>query len=149
MTTRSWLVSQMKSDATLLSLLGTVEGVTADKRIVSSGSIGIPGTTNVQIQRPFVIARANLSGVALAGADRRYLSEPWLLWAHDEPGSYAAKIEPILERLRVLFDRRESTDMGDGQWLIRCDWESGSPDLYDDGLQTATRYASFRLVTRR
>lgn len=152
MSTRSWIVGQLKGDVGaggIIPLLGTVDGVTAETRIVSAGAIGIPGTPNADIKRPFIVVRANLSGVALSGADRRYPSEPWLIWVHDSPGSYEAHIAPTLARIAALFDRREQIDMGDGQWLIHCAWEGDSPDLFDDALGTGTRYASLRLVTKR
>jgi len=145
---RSWIVNRLRGDATFTGILGTVEGVAPAGRIVSSGSIGIPGTTNAEIKRPFVVVRANLAGRALSGADKRYPAQPWMLWMHDSPGSYEANIAPLLRRAAVLLDGQPSVDMGDGEWLISCAWEVDSPDLYDDGLGTATRYSSYRLVTR-
>lgn len=146
---RAWIVSTLKADPTLVSLLGTVDDVTGDKRIISSGAAGVPGSTGVEIAKPFVIVRAGDSARALIGLDGNTNAETYLIWAHDRPGSYESVIGPALLRIRALLDRREGIYVSPTVRVTCCTWEGDSADLLDDGFGTATRYGSYRAIVRR
>jgi hypothetical protein len=146
---RGWIVNVLRADSTLVSLLGTVDGVTGDKRIISAGAAGVPGSPGVEIAKPFVIIRAGDSSRALNGLDGSTNAETYLVWAHDRPGSYEAVIGPALLRIRALLDRREGINVSPTIRVTCCTWEGDSADLLDDGFGTATRYGSYRAIVRR
>lgn len=91
----------------------------------------------------FLIIRWDPTAAAFGvhGTDR------FTVWAHDKQKDYG-RIAACLNRLRVLVPAQEHLRGDDGWILTTAKWLGESPDLYDGGYETCTRYADFQGVSR-
>jgi len=107
--------------------------------VVSAGVLA--GDVDTPQQRPFLNLRW---GTTLPGLDivsRRTL----VIWVHDEPNDYSARVDSILVQLRTVLASLVGQDNGTGH-VVGVEWTGDSDDLVDDGHGTITRTASFLLV---
>ena len=93
--------------------------------------------------RPFVIMRWGIKTSTFDIHGPQSLD----IWAHDDRGDYS-RIDSILHRAEVLLLNAAHLVGDDGYTLTSAEFVSCSEDLYDDGYQTITRYATFRVVSR-
>lgn len=92
-------------------------------------------------ERPFLQLRWGRNDVGLDVVTRRNL----VIWVHDQPGDYSARIDPILYRLRFLIPSLVGQSDGTS-YMQGAEWTGDSEDLADDGHRTITRNTSFSLV---
>lgn len=107
-----------------------------------------------------VVASGVLSGDMDTPAERPFLNLRWgqvnpgmdvvnisnlVIWVHDSPGDYEARINLILLRLREVITDLVGVQHTTG-WLTAAEWSGDSGDLFDDGHGTITRTTSFTLV---
>lgn len=69
------------------------------------------------------------------------------VYVHDDQGSFDARINPIIVRLKAVLALAAGINSPTlGASIIACDWMEDGPDTYDDGYRTAVRYTQFRVV---
>ena len=69
------------------------------------------------------------------------------IWVHDEPGDYT-RINVLLEWIKATLTAMIHVSGSDGSIVTQVDWTGDSPDLFDDGWNTITRNATFRIISR-
>jgi hypothetical protein len=91
----------------------------------------------------FAVVRWDLTTAAFktTGTDRASI------WLHDKQKDYG-RINDGLNRLRELLTEAVHRQGGDGWSLTVAEWNGESPDLFDPGYGTLTRYADFTVVSR-
>lgn len=92
--------------------------------------------------RPFAVLNWGASDPAAGGLSARFLD----VWVYDEPGSYAAVVNPALARIRQILCVEKFDYTYGGQHFATATWRGDSPNLYDDIFKCVTRYASFSVV---
>lgn len=124
-----------------------------DRASGSPGALGALGVTYVGTSTgpdnpgtPFVVLRWGLED--MAGSPTGARGAVFLdVWAHDDTGDYG-RIDAILDRCRAILLPLTHLAGADGYTLTAVNYLGKSGDLYDDGFQTATRYATYRLAMR-
>jgi hypothetical protein len=91
-------------------------------------------------ETPFVVLAMGAVTPALASVRRGGLS----VWVHDDRGSYV-RIDSILDIVEKRLLSYVHRTFGDAELMV-VEFEGRSDDLEDDGLRTATRNSSFRIV---
>jgi hypothetical protein len=99
------------------------------------------GNVDTPTMRPFLNLRWGVTTPGLATVNKRIL----VVWAHDRPGDYTVRIDPIIVRLRTVLGSLVGVSNGLGH-VVDVEWTGDSEDLVDDGHGTITRTASFNLV---
>jgi hypothetical protein len=126
---RKWVWERLVASASLKALV-------PEERIFGAGSVvGDPSV------KPFLVVTfgpktdsLNDGGASVAHA------QLMLIWAYDDPGSYAA-IDNIQGLVRdALVGQVEEPS------AICCEWQGESGDLADDTYSAIARNSSFRLV---
>lgn len=118
--------------------------ITADPQLQSLGVVSgavLAGDIDTPQQRPFLNLRWGGVTPGIGPVNRGTL----VVWVHDEPGDYEARINPILLRLRGIITELAAAQHTAG-WLSVAEWTGDSDDLSDDGHGTITRNASFNLI---
>ena len=69
------------------------------------------------------------------------------VWVHDKDRDYT-RIGQALERLKTILTDAVHVSGEDGWVLTTAEWRGESPDLYDGGYETVTRFAEFDVVSR-
>lgn len=89
---------------------------------------------------PFLTLRWGNIAKGVGPSKRQYLD----VWAHDRNKDYV-RIDNILLRVEKLFSAVGASNADEG-WITQIDWQSGSPDLRDDGYDTVTRNSTFLVI---
>lgn len=147
---RGWLVDRIKLDDPITSKLDPDGGnpVVGRSKVISAGSAGFPG--GAELQAPFIVVRAMPTQPALAGLGAVKIDiMPYLVWVHDQQGSFEDVIGSVLFRLRTVLHVDLPIRMQSGEVLMESRWEGDSNDLFDDTFSTATRYSQWRLTAKR
>jgi hypothetical protein len=92
---------------------------------------------------PFIMHRWEETAVAFGLVG----TETVTIWVHDKPGDYS-QINAIIAWMKTALTSMVHVDGGDGYIVTCVDWTGESGDLWDDGWETITRNASFRVVSR-
>ena len=107
--------------------------------VVSAGVLA--GDVDTPQVKPWLNLRWSITSPGLAHVTRRGL----VIWVHDQPGDYEARIDPIIRQLKVVLTALEGVAHPYG-YLTTVEWTGDSEDLVDDGHGTITRTTSFSLV---
>ncbi len=125
MTMRQSIFQALDGDVTLRDIL------TGDGRIYESGAV------SSETRSPFLTVRwLEDSFPGTSGGGFRLMS----VWGHHRSGSYVL-IDQALQRVSELLDGYTEAGM-----VSLVEWVGNSPDLFDDGLNTNTRHADFRVL---
>lgn len=125
---RSLIRSTILADASLVSL-----------GVVSAGVLA--GDVDTPQSRPFLNLRWSGTTPGLDTVVKRDL----VIWVHDQPGDYEAKVDPIIRRLRTLLPSLAGVVHPYG-YLTVVEWNGDSEDLVDDGHGTIARTTTFTIV---
>ena len=118
--------------------------ITSDPELQSLGVVSegvLSGDVDTPEQRPFL----NLRWGSVAPGMDVVNTSTLVIWVHDEPNDYEAKVNPILLRLRVIITGLVGVQHSTG-WLTMAQWNGDSEDLVDDGHGTITRNTAFTLI---
>jgi hypothetical protein len=141
---RRWIVERLKLDNEMMTDLGEGDPVLGRQKVFAAGAAGLPGMPDTS--PPFIVVRALPFLPALSPS--RVQTMPYLIWVHDQQGSFEAIIGPVLSRLRAVLPTDLPIKTVDGAVIMNCVWEADSADLFDQGFETATRYGQYRLTVR-
>ena len=132
---REWVIGMMAGDALLTDHVPR-------SRMYSTGAIG--RGLEISPDRPFIVVRANgYAAVAVPGVQQ----QQYTIYVHDDQGSCLPHIDPVLLRVRALFEQRGGYKYGD-LWVTDSAWLGEGPDLYDDMFKTTVKFADVRAVWR-
>lgn len=70
------------------------------------------------------------------------------VWFHDVDRDYGA-IQDAMELVKIVLEEAVHVPGADGVTLTTCKWDEDSPDLFDDGYKTVTKYSVFTVCARR
>lgn len=135
MAARAALRSLIGTDAQM-NMLGIEEEV-----IFSSNATDTPDRS-----RMFVVIRWDEISRS-AGGLSVHLASVWFHTPQEIEIDYG-KIDLALLRLRELMDEVEQRTGADGWVLVAASWSGSSPDGFDDGYNSVTRYAQYRCSCR-
>jgi hypothetical protein len=132
---REWVIDRMADDIQLSSHVPR-------SRMYSSGAVG--RGMEISPDRPFIVVRANGYTVAPVPGVKQQM---YTIYVHDDQGSMLQHIDPVLLRVRALFEKGGGYHF-DSIWITDSDWLGEGPDLYDDMFKTTVKYADVRAVWR-
>lgn len=129
---RDWLYQKVSGFAGVTSHVPSA-------RIYSAGSAGLQANT----PRPFAVVKMQLESAGVGRVTR----QTFQVWFHDAPGSVVAHIDPCILALKQGFaGLTMPVLLPGGRAVVAVDWIDNSPDFFDDGFGTITRYGTYQLV---
>jgi hypothetical protein len=142
---RQWVVQKICLDVPIMTSLGEGNAAAGAAKVFSAGAAGLPGTPD--LLPPFLVVRALPANPALPGTNVEQI--PYLLWVHDQQGSFEDVIGTVLFRLKQILPTQTPQKLQTGEVVMECVWQGDSGDQFDDGFGTATRYGQYQITARR
>jgi hypothetical protein len=142
---RQWVVQKINLDVPIMTSLGEGDPTKGSAKVFSAGAAGLPGTPD--LLPPFLVVRALPVQPALPGTSVEQI--PYLLWVHDQQGSFEDVIGTVLFRLKQILPTKTPQKLQSGEVIMECAWQGDSGDLFDDGFGTATRYGQYQVTAKR
>lgn len=138
---RRWIFSEVK--------LALANAGMPDVPVLEPSSLGLGDSASPA--RPFVVLRSGLrASEPIPGLRDKMSRWPYMVWAHDDPGSYL-RVDQMLEAVRGRLGSLSYpiTAETDGLRILEMIWNDDSEDLQDDGFKTAVRWSSYTAMTRK
>lgn len=142
---RQWIVQTINLDVPIMTALGEGDPAAGAGKVLSAGAAGLPGMPD--LLPPFIVVRALPAQPALVGTTVEQI--PYLVWVHDQQGSFEDVIGAVLFRLKQVLPTKNPQRLQSGEVIMECVWQGDSGDQFDDGFGTATRYGQYQVTARR
>jgi hypothetical protein len=142
---RQWVVQKINLDTQIMTAVGDGDPAVGPSKVFSAGAAGLPGTPN--LLPPFIVVRALPAQPALPGTNMEQI--PYLIWVHDQQGSFEDVIGTVLFRLKQILPTKTPQRLQSGEVIVECVWQGDSGDQFDEGFGTATRYGQYQVTARR
>lgn len=130
----------MTARAALFSLLdgdGTLRGLGVET-VYPTNAVDTPA------EQCFIVIRWDTRDQQFGGTG----TQGCTVWAHDRDRDYA-RIDQVLARVEDLLASTIHRAGEDGWTLTQADYRGQSPDLFDSGYDTCTRWSEFQIAARR
>lgn len=141
---RQWVVETIKLDPAIMTALGEGDPAAGPSKVFSAGAAGLPGAP--ELLPPFIVVRALTAQLGLAGTSVQQV--PYLIWVHDQQGSFEDVIGTVLTRLRAILPTQVPRRLQSGEVIMEVVWQGDSGDAFDDGFNTATRYGQYQITAK-
>jgi hypothetical protein len=138
------VVDQIKLDTAIMTALGEGDPAAGPAKVMAAGAAGLPGRP--ELTPPFLVVRALPPQPALVGTAVQQI--PYLIWVHDQQGSFEDVIGTVLFRLRKILPTKTPQRLQTGEVIMEVVWQNDSGDQFDEGFGTATRFGQYMITAR-